>query len=245
MFKWKKYLLSVLVITALLMGSTYAPSYAKNKETISVEQWISGYLIQYQLQLITFDTPTKKQQSTPKKWVTKKTPKEKANPSKEKANHGSPATQLNKPAAKPANNKSNNNNNQVQSNALLPIEQEVVRLVNDERTKRGLKPLKMDPALSLVARDKSKDMRDRNYFSHTSPTYGSPFDMMKAYGITYRAAGENIAAGQTTAEEVVKSWMNSEGHRKNILSPEFTTIGVGYAKGGTYGHYWTQMFISR
>ncbi len=217
------------------MGTAYSPTYAKSKETISVEQWISGYLIQYQLQFITFDTPTKKQRPTPKKWVAKKPPKE-------KANHGSPTTQPNKPATKQQQAETNN---EVQSGALLPIEQEVVRLVNDERAKRGLKPLKMDTALSLVARDKSKDMRDRNYFSHTSPTYGSPFDMMKAYGITYRAAGENIAAGQTTAEEVVKGWMNSEGHRKNILSPEFTTLGVGYAKGGAYGHYWTQMFISR
>jgi uncharacterized YkwD family protein len=87
-------------------------------------------------------------------------------------------------------------------------------------------------------------MIDKNYFSHTSPTYGSPFDMMKNFGITYSTAGENIAAGQATPKEVVNAWMNSEGHRKNILSSQFTEIGVGYAKGGSYGHYWTQMFIS-
>ena len=69
--------------------------------------------------------------------------------------------------------------------------------------------------------------------------------MMKSFGINYRSAGENIAAGQTTAESVMKSWMNSPGHKKNILSPNFTHIGVGYAKGGSYGHYWTQQFMSK
>ncbi|OYD08313.1 CAP domain-containing protein [Paludifilum halophilum] len=126
--------------------------------------------------------------------------------------------------------------------SIQPIEQKVVELVNQERSKRGLKPLKADAELSAVARDKSQDMAENHYFSHQSPTYGSPFDMMKDYGIQYRTAGENIAAGQTSAEQVVQGWMNSDGHRKNILNPEFTTIGVGYVKGGSYGHYWTQMF---
>jgi len=89
------------------------------------------------------------------------------------------------------------------------------------------------------------DMRDKNYFSHQSPTYGSPFSMMKNFGISYRTAGENIAAGQQTPQEVVTAWMNSPGHRANILNKSFTHIGVGYAKGGSYGHYWTQMFIGK
>ena len=88
------------------------------------------------------------------------------------------------------------------------------------------------------------DMRDKKYFSHTSPTYGSPFDMMKNFGISYRSAAENIAAGQTTPQAVVQAWMNSSGHRANILSTN-TCIGVGYAKGGSYGYYWVQMFISK
>jgi len=96
-----------------------------------------------------------------------------------------------------------------------------------------------------MARDKSADMRDHHYFSHQSPTYGSPFDMMKKYGISYTTAGENIAAGQTTPEEVVQAWMNSEGHRANILNPNYTAIGVGYVKGGSYGSYWTQDFIGK
>ena len=124
-------------------------------------------------------------------------------------------------------------------------EEQVAVLVNQERSKYGLKPLKLNWELSRVARYKSQDMIDKNYFSHTSPTYGSPFTMMKNFGISYRAAGENIAAGQKTPQEVMNAWMNSEGHRKNILSSQYTEIGVGYAKGGTNGHYWTQMFISK
>lgn len=125
------------------------------------------------------------------------------------------------------------------------IEHDVVQLVNQERAKYGLPALRPDWQLARVARHKSMDMRDKNYFSHTSPTYGSPFDMMRAYNITYRAAGENIAMGQSTAQEVVRSWMNSEGHRQNILSKNFQYIGVGYVEGGTGRFYWTQMFISR
>jgi len=124
-------------------------------------------------------------------------------------------------------------------------EMQVVELVNQERAKAGLKPLIYDAQLSQLARLKSEDMRDKNYFSHTSPTYGSPFDMMKKYGITYRTAGENIAAGQATPAQVVQAWMSSAGHRANILNSQYTHIGVGYAKGGSYGHYWTQMFIGK
>jgi uncharacterized YkwD family protein/spore coat assembly protein SafA len=125
------------------------------------------------------------------------------------------------------------------------IENEVVRLTNEQRAKYGLPPLKMDWQLARVARYKSADMRDKNYFQHNSPTYGSPFTMMRNFGIQYRTAGENIAAGQRTPQEVVNAWMNSPGHRANILNKNFTHIGVGYAKGGSYGHYWTQMFIGK
>ncbi|QPC48159.1 SafA/ExsA family spore coat assembly protein [Mangrovibacillus cuniculi] len=125
------------------------------------------------------------------------------------------------------------------------VESEVVRLTNVERQKQGLPALKQDWQVARVARYKSADMRDNNYFSHTSPTYGSPFDMMRNFNVSYRSAGENIAAGQPTAAEVVRDWMNSPGHRKNILSSGYTHIGVGYAKGGSYTHYWTQMFISK
>lgn len=128
---------------------------------------------------------------------------------------------------------------------IKKIEAQVIQLVNQERAKHGLKALKANWELSRVARFKSADMRDRNYFSHTSPTYGSPFDMIKAFGISFNAAGENIAAGQTTPQQVMKSWMESPGHRKNILSAQFTEIGVGYAQGGSHRHYWTQLFMTR
>ena len=133
----------------------------------------------------------------------------------------------------------------IPSNNYQSIEQQVVKLVNAERAKVGVKPLTSDWELARVARFKSEDMRDNRYFDHNSPMYGTPFQMMKSFGINYRAAGENIAAGQTTAESVMKAWMNSPGHKQNILSPNFTHIGVGYAKGGSYGHYWTQQFMSK
>ncbi len=111
-----------------------------------------------------------------------------------------------------------------------------------ERAKNGLKPLTSDWELSRVARYKSQDMKDNKYFSHTSPVYGSPFQMMKSFGISYRSAGENIARGQTTPKAVVNAWMNSQGHRANILNSSYTHIGVGYV---AEGHYWTQMFIGK
>lgn len=121
------------------------------------------------------------------------------------------------------------------------IENNVIKLVNAERQKRGIAPLKSNWQLSRVARYKSQDMRDKKYFSHTSPTFGSPFVMIRNFGISFTAAGENIAMGQKTAEQVMNSWMNSAGHRSNILNPNFSEIGVGY----TSGYYWTQMFIRR
>ncbi|MFH7818216.1 CAP domain-containing protein [Neobacillus thermocopriae] len=120
--------------------------------------------------------------------------------------------------------------------------QQVIDLTNEQRRKNGLPALKADAKLNSVAQKKSEDMQQNNYFSHTSPTYGSPFDMMRDQGVTYKSAGENIAQGQRTPQEVVNAWMNSEGHRKNILNPNFTHIGVGYEP---TGKHWTQMFIQK
>lgn len=120
--------------------------------------------------------------------------------------------------------------------------QQVIDLTNVQRQQNGLSPLKADTKLSGVALKKSQDMQQKNYFSHTSPTYGSPFDMMRDFGVTYSSAGENIAMGQRTPQEVVQAWMNSEGHRKNILNRDFTHIGVGFEQAG---YHWTQMFISK
>lgn len=126
--------------------------------------------------------------------------------------------------------------------SVLNYEKEVIRLVNEIRAQNGLKALSYDWELSRVARYKSQDMRDNKYFSHTSPVYGSPFQMIKNFGITYRSAGENIARGQATPQAVVNAWMNSSGHRANILNASFTHIGVGYVADG---RYWTQMFIGK
>ncbi|MFB5086841.1 CAP domain-containing protein [Psychrobacillus sp. PGGUH221] len=120
--------------------------------------------------------------------------------------------------------------------------QQVVDLTNQERAKEGLKALQIDVKLTQSAQEKSQDMKNKNYFSHTSPTYGSPFDQMKALGITYNTAGENIAMGQPSAEEVVDAWMKSPGHRENIMNPSFTHIGVGLSDSG---FYWTQQFIGK
>lgn len=125
---------------------------------------------------------------------------------------------------------------------VLAYENEVIRLINEIRVQNGLKELKGDWELSRVARYKSQDMKDNNYFSHTSPVYGSPFQMIKNFGISYRSAGENIARGQSTPQAVVNAWMNSSGHRANILNASYTKIGVGYVGSG---RYWTQMFIGQ
>ena len=123
---------------------------------------------------------------------------------------------------------------------VLDYENEVIRLVNEIRIKNGLNELKPDWQLSRVARYKSQDMKDNKYFSHTSPIYGSPFEMIKNFGISFRSAGENIAKGYSTPQAVVNGWMNSSGHRANILNSSYTRIGVGYVSDG---RYWTQMFI--
>lgn len=121
--------------------------------------------------------------------------------------------------------------------------QQVADLVNEERSKAGLSSLTMNASLSRVAQAKAEDMRDKNYFSHTSPTYGSPFDMMKQFGISYSAAGENIAKGQRSPESVMTAWMNSQGHRANILNSSYEQIGVGYCTDANGNTYWVQMFI--
>ncbi|MDY0235476.1 MAG: S-layer homology domain-containing protein [Gudongella sp.] len=119
-------------------------------------------------------------------------------------------------------------------------QEEILALVNKERTSRGLNALVLSAEISKVAIEKSKDMAIFDYFSHESPNYGSPFDMMKKFGITYRAAGENIAMGYTTPADVMEGWMDSPGHKANILSTNFNKIGIGMYRGDSV--YWTQQF---
>ena len=142
----------------------------------------------------------------------------------------------------PTNN--DNTNNTTNKNGLTTEEQEVFDLVNKQRTDNGLKALKVDSNLQKVAKEKANDMVKNNYFAHNSPTYGSPFDMMKKFGISYKSAGENLA-GNSTGKRAVDAWMNSEGHRANILNSSFNYTGVAVVESSKYGRIYVQMFIGR
>ncbi|MHB9864060.1 CAP domain-containing protein [Streptomyces sp. YIM S03343] len=119
---------------------------------------------------------------------------------------------------------------------------DVVRLTNAERAAAGLRPLAEDPLLTAAAQGHSADMVARDFYAHTSPEGSQPWDRAAAAGSGRRTIGENIACGQRSAAEVVTDWMNSPGHRANILKREFTHIGVGFMGGGRRGMYWTQLF---
>lgn len=123
------------------------------------------------------------------------------------------------------------------------LETEVIKLVNIERAKANRPLVKENKEVTNVARLKSKDFVDKKYFSHTSPTYGSPFEMLRSFNIPFSAAAENIASGQKTASEVVKSWMSSSGHQANILNTNYNQIGVGVARDNRGNLFWTQIFI--
>uniref|UniRef100_UPI004057831B CAP domain-containing protein n=1 Tax=Streptomyces sp. SID1121 TaxID=3425888 RepID=UPI004057831B len=125
---------------------------------------------------------------------------------------------------------------------LVRITAEVLALTNAERGAAGLRPLAPDRRLADTAQTYSADMAARAFYSHTSPEGLAPWDRAAAAGAPHRGIGENIACGQRTAAEVVEGWMNSPGHRANILKPDFTHLGVGYAGGGPAGTYWTQLF---
>lgn len=119
---------------------------------------------------------------------------------------------------------------------------QVVNLVNSERAAQGLTALQKDSRLAALAQQKAEDMAKNQYFSHTSPTYGSAFDMLKAAGYNYKTAGENIAMGQKSAASVMDGWMHSSGHRANILHTSYEKIGVGYAVSADGMPYWVQIF---
>lgn len=123
-------------------------------------------------------------------------------------------------------------------------EQKLLELINAERAKNGLGALEFDEELQKVAKVKAQDLVDSNYFSHNSPTYGSPFQMMQSFGISYKAAGENIA-GNSSLDGAVTAWMNSEGHRANILSNAYNYTGIGIVDSPKYGKILVQMFIGK
>lgn len=126
---------------------------------------------------------------------------------------------------------------------IRELEDEVIRLVNAERQMVGQPPLTANSELTRIARIKSQDFINNNYLSHNSPVYGSPFEMLRSFGVDFTAAAENIASGQRTAASAMNSWMNSPGHRANILSSTYNEIGVGVARGNDDNLYWTQLFI--
>lgn len=147
-----------------------------------------------------------------------------------------PAPEVQKPETEPPETPETEQSQPVDSSYAA----QVLKLVNEYRAQYGLAELTLDSSLSRVAQAKAQDMKDNNYFSHNSPTYGTPFEMMQSFGVTYKTAGENIAMGYSSPAAVVEGWMNSEGHRANILNGSFTKMGLGYVSSG---NYWCQMFI--
>lgn len=141
------------------------------------------------------------------------------------------------------NNTGNSSGTQTSSN-MNSDEKEVFNLINQQRTNNGLSALKVDNEVQRVARIKAEDMVTNNYFSHTSPTYGSPFDMLKSFKISYKTAGENIAANSSNSG-AVNAWMNSSGHKANILNSSFNYTGIGVVNSSKYGKIFVQMFIGK
>lgn len=141
------------------------------------------------------------------------------------------------------NNTGNSSGTQISSN-MNSDEKEVFNLINQQRTNNGLSDLKVDSKVQRVARIKAEDMVTNNYFSHTSPTYGSPFDMLKSFKISYKTAGENIVANSSNSG-AVNAWMNSSGHKANILNSSFNYTGIGVVNSSKYGKIFVQMFIGK
>ena len=143
------------------------------------------------------------------------------------------------------NSSSNNYNSNSNTNTTMTAdEKEVFDLINKQRTQNGLSALKLDTETLRVARIKAQDMVDNNYFSHNSPTYGTPFQMLNSFKISYKTAGENIA-GNSSNSAAVTAWMNSSGHKANILNSSFNYTGIGVVKGSKYGKIYVQLFLGK
>lgn len=139
---------------------------------------------------------------------------------------------------------SGNTSSSTETSNMNSDEKEVFDLINKQRTNNGLAALKNDSEVQRVARIKAQDMVDNNYFSHTSPTYGSPFDMLKSFKISYKTAGENIAGNSSNSSDVT-AWMNSSGHKANILNSNFNYTGIGVVSSPKYGKMYVQLFIGK
>lgn len=144
----------------------------------------------------------------------------------------------------PNSSNTESTNQNTQTSSMNTNEKEVFDLINKQRTNNGLQALKVDEEVQRVARIKAQDMVDNNYFSHNSPTYGSPFEMLKSFKVSYQSAAENIA-GNSSNSGAVTSWMNSSGHKANILNGNYTYTGIGVVSSSKYGKVFVQMFISK
>lgn len=143
-----------------------------------------------------------------------------------------------------SSNSSSGSSSTSNTTSLSSDEKEVFDLINNQRTNNGLSALKLDSEALNVARIKAKDMVDNNYFSHNSPTYGSPFQMLNSFKVTYKTAGENIA-GNSSNSGAVNAWMNSSGHKANILNSAFNYTGIGVVKSSKYGKIYVQIFLGK
>lgn len=234
--------------SSLNKNSNYSNIYNQVQEQLS-KAGISNQLTQMVKQTAKAKQPPAQQ--TAKTAQTKQKPaaaaaKQEAVKAKPAATAATPATATAKPAATAATPATATAKPAAAAPASANIgayEQQVADLVNKERAAAGLPALKVNTQLAGVAEKKAEDLRDKNYFDHNSPTYGSPFDMMKQFGIKYSTAGENIAKGQKTPSDVMNGWMNSPGHKANIMNANYTEIGVGYVTDSNGGTYWVQMFI--
>ena len=143
-----------------------------------------------------------------------------------------------------SNNASNSTNNSEDYSSMSSDEKEVLNLINSQRQNNGLSALKTDKEINRIARIKAQDMVDNNYFAHESPTYGTPFNMLKSFSISYKSAGENIA-GNSSNSGAVNAWMNSPGHKANILNSNFNYTGIGVVNSSKYGKIYVQIFIEK
>lgn len=141
-------------------------------------------------------------------------------------------------------NNGNNSGTGTSTTSLTADELETFNLINQQRINNGLPALKIDYEVQRVARIKAQDMVNNNYFAHNSPTYGTPFNMLKNFGISYNTAGENIA-GNSSNSAAVTAWMNSSGHRANILNNSYNNTGIGVVSSPKYGKVYVQMFIGK
>lgn len=128
-------------------------------------------------------------------------------------------------------------------NTLNKVEEKLADFLNRKRIQLGMKALTIDESLTNAAKLKSADMIEKNYISHHSPTYGSPSSMLKELNISFKNVNESIGAGYQSPELVFDSWLHSSVNRESILNERASKMGIGYVKGGLYGHYWTVLIV--